>query len=519
VDGDSHGGPRPVAGAAGRRRSTLLTAALVLAAVSLAAVGAAGVVVWQRSSGEAETGAPWETPTAVPAAAALPPVPAGGATPGGLTAEDAVARALEPALSDPALGDRPGVSVLDAGGGEVFSRAATEPVTPASTLKVLTAASVLAAVGPDARFPTTVVTGEQPGEVVLVGGGDPGLTRRPAPGEGRGGGQGGHSGAGPSGADALLPGTDTGPARLPDLAAATARALRARGTTSVRLDVDDSRFSGPTVSPSWPEGYVSGGYVAPVTALAADAGRVEPGGTAREDDPSLAAGRLFADLLEKRGLEVRGDVSRRDAPEGADVVARTQSAPVASLVETMLQESDNDYAEVLLRQAARATGHPATFAGGAEAVAQVLGESGIDASGLVMHDGSGLSREDRVPPRVLTEVLAAAAQGQRRDLRPLVTALPVAGLTGTLDDRFSAGGDTAGLGTVRAKTGTLTGVGGLAGVVQDADGDLLVFALLTDEGTSQQGVEAALDEAASALASCGCAGVVTPSPSPSETAS
>jgi len=170
----------------------------------------------------------------------------------------------------------------------------------------------------------------------------------------------------------------------------------------------------------------------------------------------------------------------------------------------VLEVSDNEGAEVLLRQVAIATGAPGSASAGARAVRRVLAEQGVDLSGARIYDGSGLSREDRLPVGALTQVLHLAATGDA-DLRPVVTGLPVAGFTGSLAYRFVESAPT-GLGFVRAKTGTLTaaGVHGLAGIATDASGDPLAFAVVADRVRLPQTLDAraALDEAASALVGC-----------------
>jgi D-alanyl-D-alanine carboxypeptidase/D-alanyl-D-alanine-endopeptidase (penicillin-binding protein 4) len=86
-----------------------------------------------------------------------------------------------------------------------------------------------------------------------------------------------------------------------------------------------------------------------------------------------------------------------------------------------------------------------------------------------------------------------------------VTGLPVAGFTGSLASRFVH--DPAGRGTVRAKTGTLTGVDGLAGTVTTRDGALLGFVAVADRVRTGEtlGARDALDRVAAALAGCACA--------------
>jgi D-alanyl-D-alanine carboxypeptidase/D-alanyl-D-alanine-endopeptidase (penicillin-binding protein 4) len=179
---------------------------------------------------------------------------------------------------------------------------------------------------------------------------------------------------------------------------------------------------------------------------------------------------------------------------------------VAQIVEAMIARSDNEAAEFLLRQAAIASGRPGTFDGGVETVRSVLTRLDVDVTGLVLHDGSGLSRQNRIAPQTLAEVVAAAARSSRTD--SLVSDLAVGGFTGTLTRRF--GKADAGLGVVRGKSGTLTGVHSLAGYVTDRSGTPIVFAVMTDRTKSVNPfiTEDALDRVAAALADCSCSSPV-----------
>jgi D-alanyl-D-alanine carboxypeptidase/D-alanyl-D-alanine-endopeptidase (penicillin-binding protein 4) len=177
------------------------------------------------------------------------------------------------------------------------------------------------------------------------------------------------------------------------------------------------------------------------------------------------------------------------------------------LVEIMLAESDNIVAEALARQVALARNQPASYAGAAAAVDAALAELGLPAQESALADGSGLSRTNRLTASALTEILTYAAGGQRPELAGLLTGLPVAGWSGTLADRFQAKSGTgkAGIGAVRAKTGTLSGVHAMAGVVVTAEGRMLAFALLADGVTANHwDAQATLDAIAARLASCGC---------------
>jgi D-alanyl-D-alanine carboxypeptidase/D-alanyl-D-alanine-endopeptidase (penicillin-binding protein 4) len=421
--------------------------------------------------------------------------------------------ALGPPLADPALGDSTGAVVLDAATGEtLFDRGGDVGRTPASVAKLITAASALAALGPQTRLETTVVAGAAPGELVLVGGGDPTLATTPTDGD-------------------VPPGRTS----LRELAAATVETLRSDSTPppAVSVRVDDGLFEGPLVSPDWEERYVPNGEVAPVSALSVDSGRLDPLRDGRTEDPALAAGEAFAEVLAEAGLDVEEEVTRGAAPQDAPTLASLTSPPVSALVEEMLLTSDNDIAEALYRLAAIARDEPATFQGAAAAATGVLTELGIPTQDLDLRDGSGLAQSSQVAPQTVAALLAVAADEEHPQLRSMLTGLPVAGFSGTLAARFDADADpdadpdpdadadaddadadadahasdelALGAGAVRAKTGTLRDVSSLAGVVADADGRALIFALLADDlAGGPLAASEALDQAAGALAGCGC---------------
>jgi D-alanyl-D-alanine carboxypeptidase/D-alanyl-D-alanine-endopeptidase (penicillin-binding protein 4) len=217
----------------------------------------------------------------------------------------------------------------------------------------------------------------------------------------------------------------------------------------------------------------------------------------------MTAGRALADKL---GV---GDVEKGTAAQGATGIAAVGSAPVSELAEHALRTSDNVLAEVLAREVAVARGAEPSYGGAAQSVLAALRQAGIDTSGAEMVDGSGLSTRNQVPARLLGEILAAAAAPAKgpldtQFLRPILTGLPVAGGVGTLDDRYAREGKAAaGRGVVRAKTGSLTGVSSLAGVVTDSDGRLLVFALMSN-GASPGVVRPLHDAMAAELSRCGC---------------
>jgi len=388
----------------------------------------------------------------------------------------AVRRTLGPALHDPHLADLRAVVAPLAGPPVVDVGPATS--TPASTLKLLTAAAALEALGPDRTFATRVVASRRSG-IVLVGGGDPFLEYRQQ-----------------SEASARAH------ASLQRLATLTARRLHSEGAAKVRLSYDTSLFTGPRVNPHWPRSYVPEDVVSPITALWADQG-LDPDAFGRVPDPPATAAERFATYLRQRGIQVDADVSQLSPRGDARELARVTSPPVADIVEQVLQVSDNEGAEVLARHVGLKIAHDGSFAGGVRGVTSTIRRLGVDLRRARIQDGSGLSRHDRLDADTLVQVLQLAASSEHPELRSVVTGLPVAGYDGSLGYRFE---DSPGRGLVRAKTGTLTGTSALAGITTDARGRALVFAFVSNHVKYAETLDtrAALDRLASALATCRC---------------
>ena len=147
---------------------------------------------------------------------------------------------------------------------------------------------------------------------------------------------------------------------------------------------------------------------------------------------------------------------------------------------------------------------PASFTAAAAAVRSTLAPWGVTV-GDGMRDGSGLSSQDRIPAAALSQVLLAATGTAHPQLRPILSGLSVAGWDGSLVEqgRFS-GPAAAADGVVRAKTGSLTGVSAMAGVVTDVDGRQLIFAFVADRAPAESVARAAIDQLAAVLVRCGC---------------
>jgi len=186
------------------------------------------------------------------------------------------------------------------------------------------------------------------------------------------------------------------------------------------------------------------------------------------------------------------------------VLATARSMPLEQIVEQLLLASDNDAAEVLLRQVAVAGGRPGSSADGVRAVRSELTRLKLWDADATQADGSGLARQTRVPAAVLVDVLRAAADADHPELRPVLTGLPVAGVEGSLRTHYVDDQSLAGRGVVRGKTGTLSGVHALAGYLRTADGSLVAYAFLVNDADNDYAAKVWLDRVSTALSRCGC---------------
>lgn len=441
--------------------------------VTIVAVVVAAVAVFTAGDREAH-GARIPEPPAVTAKPGVVPVArtAPVPTPAGLAAM------LASVLADPNLGLLTG-RVSDAmTAAELWEQRENVPMLPASTNKTLTTGAALLALDRDARVTTRVVTGDTPGVVVLVGGGDPTLSGAP-------------------------PGQDTwyrGAARVSDLV----DQVRRSGVAATAVQVDISAFSGPTMARGWDPGDIEGGDVAPIEALMLDGGRIQPAtvDSTRSHTPALDAGRVFAEAL---GVDpARVTIAARPAPSDARQLASVQSAPLIVRLQEMMDVSDNVMAECIGREVAAALHRPRSFTGAVDAVTNRLSTAHVDVTGAALQDCSGLSVDDRLTAKSLDAVVQAAAGPGQPALRPLLDLLPIAGGSGTLSNRFLDPSYKPGpaAGWLRAKTGSLTAVNALAGVVTDVSGRVLTFALLSNDAGPTGRI--AIDNLAATLRTCGC---------------
>jgi D-alanyl-D-alanine carboxypeptidase/D-alanyl-D-alanine-endopeptidase (penicillin-binding protein 4) len=206
--------------------------------------------------------------------------------------------------------------------------------------------------------------------------------------------------------------------------------------------------------------------------------------TVSVDNPTLFFVQALRRALIARGLDVRGDaVDIDDVPGGTDLrreteVASHRSPPLSTLAIRLMKASQNQYAETLVKSMAveQSTASQATAASGRIAVQKLLETWGVEASGLILRDGSGLSRYDYVTADALATILVHLYDDEK-SRAPFMASLPIAGEDGTLGNRMKG---TVADGNVRAKTGSMSNVRGLSGYVNSADGEPLAFAILAN---------------------------------------
>jgi D-alanyl-D-alanine carboxypeptidase/D-alanyl-D-alanine-endopeptidase (penicillin-binding protein 4) len=362
---------------------------------------------------------------------------------------------LERALHVPhvSLAATGAVAVDLATGQTVYARNAALPLIPASNEKLTVTYGALTALGPAFRIETDVLL-DDAGDLILKGYGDPTLSS----------------------------------AQLRMLAGQ----VRAAGITTVTGGVlgDESWFDSRRTALGWKASF----YLVespPLSALIVDRGRA---GRYTSRDPALAAAQLFRAALVRAGVRVRGGAAHGTAPDDAQVVASVDSPTVLSIVRMMDRDSDNFYAEMLLKELGAVQGAGGTTAAGAGVVTGLLAQAGIPLDGVRLVDGSGLSLLDRVTAQSIVALLDAMWSDVEMRLE-LLDSLPVAGRTGTLVHRMRGG---AAAGVVHAKTGTLDRASALSGFA----GDRYVFSVLQNGSpVSWTWARLAQDRFATALAS------------------
>jgi D-alanyl-D-alanine carboxypeptidase/D-alanyl-D-alanine-endopeptidase (penicillin-binding protein 4) len=427
-----------------------------------------------------------------------------------------------------------GVAVVSlASGDTLFTHNADRQLLPASTMKLFTAAVALERFGPDYRLVTEVLRegalgadGTVRGNLVLRGTGDPSFSRRYA---------------------------DDASGETP--IAAIARLVAQAGVRRVSGDIigDASAFEERKVPEGWRSRYLGSSYAARVSALSYNenllAVTVKPAGKSaaltfepalsgiaivnsvkvvagrgsrisivqREsgievrgtigrahkgrrvqvvaEHPALVTTAAFRAALEQRGVAVDGGARLAKVASGAPRVAALSSASIGELVGTMNGESNNHFAELLFRNAARSVGVVGSAENANILLRRFLWEKAhVPPTSVYAADGSGLSTADRVTPRAMVQLLGYADRAPWRDV--LEQSLPIAGRTDGLRRRMRY---TPAMGNLRAKTGTTNDVASLSGYVTALDGERMAFAFIYN-GRDRWRAKEAMDAMGATLA-------------------
>ena len=385
---------------------------------------------------------------------------------------------IDTTLADPALTKALGSScvVIEIGGGIVASRTPERQVLPASTMKALTAAAILARIDPAEKFlteirvPVAPTNGVVTGNLWLLGGGDP-----------------------------LLETIEYTQSQQHDPDSATSfdqlvAKIVAAGVTSVTGGVigDARRYDTERVRATWKKNYVTDGEVGPIGGLMVDDNfsvfNARQKRVAAANAPADAA-QLLRTKLEAAGVtfgapSIGADASMPKASDAAPVVLTSiSSISIGDVVREMLSWSDNTTAEMLLKELGfRSTG-VGSWNDGLAAVQNSLRAQGVTLDGLTMIDGSGLDRANRVT----CQVLLSTVRSQRID-GPFFRGLSVMGKYGTLRKRLRG---SSAEGIVHAKTGSLNGVSSLTGFAKTADQTEAHFAVVFNElASTADGVRA-----------------------------
>jgi D-alanyl-D-alanine carboxypeptidase/D-alanyl-D-alanine-endopeptidase (penicillin-binding protein 4) len=375
-------------------------------------------------------------------------------------------------------------AVINAATGEVlFDRNAAIPTATASVLKVVTAAAALQALGPNYVVETKVFADtENPGTIILVGGGDPTLS-------------------------ATAPGQQSvykNAPKLSDLAVKVSAWADANGVMVNRIVLDSTLFAGGSSASKWESSWERSeqtqGYMSEVTALQVDGDRANPSKetSPRTNTPVMNAGRKFKAAL---GSTATGaTLVEGPLPASATEIAKVTSQTIDKWIKHMLLVSDNTQAEYLARLIAIKQGYDGSFASVGIALKKSLAATNLDTSNLIIKDGSGLSANNAVPPLFLAKLMGLVLEGFN-DFEVIAQGLPVSGESGSLADRFK-GENLDAVGRIQAKTGWIKTGYTLAGVIKSKDSTNLLFAV-NAIGSVKPEAKQAIDDLVTGFYRCG----------------
>lgn len=362
--------------------------------------------------------------------------------------------------------DNPSCFAASLDGRLVIDDNAGTPALPASNMKIVTAAVALEVLGADHRFVTRAngtVNGDSVDDLYLVGGGDPllrsgGYVARPR-----------------------YPTYDDAVTSLEDLADQVAAKVRRVG----RVVADESHFDSERYPSGWGE-EVRDGEGGPLSGLLINDSRRLDDIRLPVDDPQTYAARELTRLLRDRGVEVLSEPVSGIQPGPIAELAAISSPPLTEIVKQMLTNSDNNTAEMVLKElGAAATAGQGNRPAGIAKVTETLAAWGVPMAGVSINDGSGLDRANRLTCRAIVAILDHVGTDGA-----FYAGLPTPGSVGTLaEDQNAVAFDGLGVdGRVHAKTGTLTGAKALSGFFDLADGRKVSFSLLVNGTGDVQGL-------------------------------
>jgi D-alanyl-D-alanine carboxypeptidase/D-alanyl-D-alanine-endopeptidase (penicillin-binding protein 4) len=339
---------------------------------------------------------------------------------------------------------------VDIEGSRIISVNGDNSLMPASNMKIVVAAVALEILSPDHVF-TTKLLGRVEGNAIvgdayLVGGGDPVLI------------------------SGDFPSTEPYPTfnftRLDGLISALAE----KGISSINGSIigDETRYDAERYTPSLGLG-IKGTEVGPLGALMVNDGTIT-GNPIKPDNPALGASTELTNIFMNNGIRVSGTPKVGTAPQDMAVIAQIDSLPLPEVLAEMLTNSDNNTADLLVKEIGYASTGEGTRNAGLEAIKAQLVEWGISLDALNFVDGSGLDRGNRLTCNALSALLNRDA-----GFGPIGLGLAIAGQTGTLRDVLV---DTLGAGKLRGKTGTLTGAKALSGFVPYSQDQASTFTLI-----------------------------------------
>ncbi len=351
-------------------------------------------------------------------------------------------------------GNASGLFVVDARTGRpICARAARTQRPLASNTKLFTTSAVLSDFGPEARIETKVLAdgkvdrdGVLHGDLYLVGGGDPVL-------------------GSPVFIDRFFGGLGT---NLYDLKRQIVSRAEITAVTG-RLYADDTVFD--RLRGVADSGYATSPEIGPLSGLSFNAGFADSGANSFSSDPARLAATKLAGALNDAGVSIRGQVALGDADD-ADTrsIASVESPTMDAIVNSTDVNSNNFFAEMLLKLLGAHFGSGGTTTAGAEVAEQFARGKG---SGVHQVDGSGLTRSNRASPLQVVRLL----EGMRTSFvhEDFISDLALAGHEGTVADRMHG---TAADGHCRLKTGTISSVSNLSGYCFNGDGKTMIFSIL-----------------------------------------